>query len=96
MRRSFDALSACVRDQLGHEPMSGALFLFVNARRDRLKALWWDKSGFCILYKRLEEGTFRVPSVLLAHETSVEIDARELVKILEGIGLSRSKRKSIV
>ena len=95
MRRSFDALSACVRDQLESDPMSGSLFLFVNARRDRLKVIWWDKTGFCILYKRLEEGTFRLPSMLHANDTSVEIEARELAKILEGIALPRSKQKSI-
>ena len=95
MRRSFDALSACIRDQLQSDPMSGSLLLFVNARGDRLKAIWWDKNGYCILYKRLEEGTFRVPSMLHTSDTSVEIEARELAKILEGIALPRSKQKSI-
>ncbi len=75
--------------------MGGSLFLFVNGRRDRLKAIWWDTNGYCILYKRLEEGTFRIPSMLHASDTSVEIEARELAKILEGIALPRSKQKTI-
>jgi transposase len=56
LRRAFDGLAAAAREQLGHDPKSGALFLFVNKAGDRLKALWWDKTGFCLLCKRLECG----------------------------------------
>jgi transposase len=93
MRRSFDGLAAAARDHLGHDPQSGALFIFVNRDGDRLKALWWDRNGFCILYKRLERGTFRVPSVVERDARSVRIDAEELAKILEGIELTRAKQK---
>ena len=93
MRRSFDRLAAATRETLGQDPRSGALFLFVNRSADRLKALWWDRTGYCILYKRLERGTFRMPSALRAREASVMIDAAELGKILEGIELSPTKQR---
>lgn len=92
MRRSFDGLAAAARDVLGRDPSSGALFLFVNRSKDRLKALWWDKTGYCILYKRLERGAFRLPGALMARDKSVAIDAAELAKILEGIDLPSSTR----
>ena len=53
MRRSFDGLSAVVEHYVGADPRSGALFVFVNKRKNRLKVLWFDRNGFCILYKRL-------------------------------------------
>ena len=92
MRRSFDGLAKCTRELLQHDPESGALFLFTGKRGTSLKALWWDKSGYCILYKRLTRGVFRLPS---AHgdATSVLIDARELALILEGIELPTRKQK---
>lgn len=91
LRRSFDGLAAAAREQLGHDPKSGALFLFVNKAGDRLKALWWDRTGYCLLYKRLERGTFRIPAVLRPGETSVAIDPEEFAKILEGLDLPRAK-----
>ncbi len=60
LRRSIDGLSALVRERLALDPLSGHLFLFRNRRGDRLKILAWDRSGFWILYKRLEQGTFCV------------------------------------
>ena len=53
LRRSFDGLAAAAKETLGKEPQSGALFLFVNKAGNRLKALWWDRTGYCVLYKRL-------------------------------------------
>jgi transposase len=93
MRRSFDRLAAATRETLGQDPRSGALFLFVNRAADRLKVLSWDRTGYCILYKRLERGTFRMPSAMRAREASVTIDAAELGKILEGIELSPTKQR---
>jgi transposase len=58
MRKSFDGLSGIIRGSFGGDPADGSLFLFVNKRRDRLKALWWDGDGFALWYKRLEQGTF--------------------------------------
>jgi transposase len=96
LRRSFDGLAAVVREVLREDPLSGALFLFFNRAADRRKALWWDRSGYCLLYKRLERGAFRVPRAVTPGATSVVIDAAELAKILEGIALSPSKLRRVV
>jgi transposase len=97
MRKGFDTLAALVKDFLRHDPLSGHLFLFVGRGRDRLKILHWESGGYWIWYKRLEEGTFRLPSV--DRETaSVELKASELAMLLEGIDLrsiKRSKRFSV-
>jgi transposase len=74
------------------DPESGALFLFTGKRATTLKALWWDKTGYCILYKRLTRGMFRMPAAA-ADATSVLIDPRELALILEGIELPSKKLK---
>ena len=60
MRRSFDGLHALVRDHLQLDPFAGHLYLFANKRRDRLKILYWDRDGFAVWSKRLEEGTYAV------------------------------------
>jgi transposase len=91
LRRSFDGLAAAAREQLGHDPKSGALFLFVNKVGDRLKALWWDRTGYCLLCKRLERGRFRIPALLRPGDTSIALDAQEFARILEGLDLPRSK-----
>ena len=87
MRKSFDGLAAVTRQTLGKDPESGSLFVFVNRCGNRLKCLWWDRTGFCLLYKRLEWGIFRLPSPFSPNLKSVQIDPVELMKILEGIGL---------
>jgi transposase len=91
LRRSVDGLSALVRERLGLEPMSGHLFLFRNRRGDRVKILVWDQGGYWVLYKRLERGTFSWP----AEESSepVEIRAAELMLLLSGVEVSRTRRR---
>ena len=91
MRKGFDTLAAMVKDFLGRDPLSGHLFLFVSRGRDRLKILYWDADGFALWYKRLEEGTFRLPRP--GNEAaSVELKASELAMMLEGIDLRSIKR----
>jgi len=92
MRKGFDTLAALVRDSLGYDPLSGHLFLFVGRRRDRLKLLYWDRDGYALWYKRLEQGTFRMP-IAQAGATSVELKASELAMLLEGIDLRSIKRR---
>lgn len=92
MRKGFDSLAALVRDHLGHDPLSGSLFLFIGRDRDRIKILYWDSDGFALWYKRLEEGTFRLPSARTAG-ASVELKASELAMLLEGIDLASIKRQ---
>ncbi len=92
MRKGFDTLAALVREHLKHDPLSGHLFLFVGRDKDRIKILYWDSDGFAIWYKRLEEGTFRLPA---AKDTgaSVELKASELAMLLAGIDLTSIKRR---
>ncbi len=94
MRRSLDGLAAMTREILREDPLSGHLFVFFNRRRDRTKILFWDRSGLCLYYKRLEKGVFR-PSALTAADTErTEIEAAELTLLLEGIDLGHAKRRA--
>ena len=90
MRKSFDGLSGLVCTQMKADPLSGDVYLFINRRRDRVKILFWDRSGLALYYKRLEEGTFMLPD---GSEPSVEITSAELSLILEGIDLSQAQRR---
>lgn len=92
MRRGFDTLAAMVRDYLGYDPLSGHLFLFVGRGKDRIKILYWDSDGFALWYKRLEEGTFRLPAAKHSGK-SVELKASELAMLLAGIDLTSIKRR---
>lgn len=91
MRKGFSGLSGLVREHIGHELLSGDVFIFVNRRRDRIKLLMWDVTGFALYYKQLERGTFELP--LAAHEGSAELSWSELVMLLEGIELKSIKRR---
>ena len=91
MRRSFDGLAAMVREGMGRDPLSGHLFVFRNRKGDRVKILFWDRSGLCLWYKRLEEGVFHFPS---GERPSVEVEAGELALLLEGIDLAGARRRS--
>ncbi len=92
MRKGFDTLAVLVRDGLGYDPLSGHLFLFVGRRRDRLKILYWDRDGYALWYKRLEQGTYRMP-VAKPDAASIELKASELAMLLEGIDLRSIKRR---
>lgn len=92
MRKGFDTLAVLVRDGLGYDPLSGHLFLFVGRRRDRLKILYWDRDGWALWYKRLEQGTFRMP-IAKPDAASIELKASELAMRLEGIDLRSIKRR---
>lgn len=89
MRRSFDGLSALARDVVGGDPLSGHLFVFRNRNGDRIKVLLWDRTGFVLYYKRLEEGTFFFPEI---EDAAAEVSAAELALILEGIDLNSARR----
>ncbi len=94
MRKGFDGLAAATQELLGEDPLSGHLFVFFNRRRDRVKLLFWDRSGLCLWYKRLEKGRFQLSTLnefRCGHR--VEVEAAELALILEGIDLSNAKRR---
>lgn len=90
MRLSFDGLEAAVRERLQQNPLSGALFVFWNRRRDRLKILSFDGSGLWIWYKRLEGGRFELPGQL---GDSPEISTADLLMVLEGIEFASARRR---
>ncbi len=92
LRKSFDRLAALVSGVIGQNPLSGHLFVFLNRDRDRVKILFWDRSGYCLYYKRLEAGTFKIPQ-RDDSGTSAAISIPELTLILEGIDLSYARRR---
>lgn len=95
-RVSFDRLAGIVRDQWSGDPRSGSLFVFVNKRKDRCKVLFYDRTGYCLLYKRLDAGTFSRP-VSAATTPSLEIDGAAFTAFLEGIASevnAHARRKS--
>jgi hypothetical protein len=97
MRKSFDGLCGLAEHVLKQDPLSGHLFVFRNRARDRLKLMWWDHDGLAIWYKRLERGTFQLPTDLVPADgsrTSAEITAQELSLLLGGIELASVKRRA--
>lgn len=92
MRFGFERLSGMVRERIGYEPRCGALFLFVGRRRETLKILFWDGSGMCVFYKRLDEKTFTLPAAPAEGVTHVEIDDVVFEALLDGVEISSSKQ----
>ena len=90
LRKSFDGLSGLVREDMGNEPLSGALFVFCNRRRTMVKILYWETDGYAIWQKRLERGTFRR---LDGVGTDGQIDRRHLMLLLEGVTPQRLHRR---
>lgn len=93
MRRSFDRLAAVARDELGEEPQSGAYFVFVGKSSTRVKVLWWDRNGYCLLYKRLHRALFRVPRDGARVGKTMQIDAAALARLLAGV-LNEKREKA--
>jgi transposase len=85
MRKSFDGLAEVVRSFLGHDPLSGHLFVFRNKSSQRVKILWWDREGLAIFYKRIERGEFSFPKG--GDDASVAIDGGQLIRLLSGLEL---------
>ena len=85
MRRSFDGLSLAVRERLALDPESGALFVFASKRGNRIKVLWFDHNGYCMLYKRLHKALFELPAADAADCPLASIDGRTLATILRGV-----------
>src|SRR5260370_41874921 len=93
MRKSFDGLRALVREHLELDAFTGHLFVFTSRRRDRVKILYWERDGFAVWSKRLEEGTYAVPFVENTEERRREITAQELGALLSGIDLNHAQRR---
>lgn len=93
LRKSFDGLTNEIREMLGHDALSGHVFVFLNRRKTQVKLIAWTRGGFTIVHKRLERGTFAFPSQVAPGASSVAIDVHELSMLLEGIDFARSKTK---
>jgi transposase len=92
LRRGFDGLAAATRSVIGEDPLSGHVFVFLNRRKNRIKLLLWDRTGYLLVYKRLERGTFRLATAPVAGRRHVELDAGELALLLEGVDLRGARR----
>ena len=92
MTYSFDSLMGQAQEIFDQDPTSGHLFLFVNRRRDRIKILFWDRDGFCIVYKRLEVGTFGLPSSC-GNLPGIELEYSQLAKLLDGVDFQSGRRR---
>lgn len=92
MRKSFDGLSASVRQVLKEDPLSGHLFAFCNRRRTQLKLLLWDSTGFWVFAKRLERGTFAWPQPAPGQE-KLSLTSEELAALLGGFAIDPSTRR---
>lgn len=88
-RKAHDGLVAVVRVALREDPLAGDLFVFFNRRRDRIKVLVWDRNGFWLHYKRLEQGTFKLD--VKPDASRCEISRAQLSMLIEGIDLQKRK-----
>ena len=89
---SFDRLAAIVREQLGTDPRADTVVVFHNRRRTHVKLLWHDGSGYVLLYKRLDHGTYRIPLAIPATATRVVVRRDELLVLLDGLDQARLRR----
>jgi len=92
MRKGFDGLSGLVRDSMTKDLLSGDVFIFFNKRRSQVKLLLWERDGFSIYHKRLERGTYELPS-LTDSSACVALRSDELMLILQGISLQSVRRR---
>ena len=90
LRWGFDRLAGIVTERTGRDARSGALFVFFGKRREATKILFFDGSGLCLFYKRLDRGTFRVPQARDGNGEIVEVEERALEDLLDGIDLEPS------
>jgi len=93
LRKGFNGLFTAVSERLGEDPKGGALFVFCNRRRTRLKILCWDGTGLWLLTKRLEEGTFAWPKVTDAQRTKLSLTPQALAMLTDGVDLRGAKMR---
>jgi transposase len=95
MRRSFDTLALVVQQLLREDPQSGALYVFVGKRATRTKVMWWDRNGYCLLYKRLHRALFRLPDAGGAAGPALRIDGAALAQLLAGVVCEKRRGKRL-
>jgi transposase len=101
LRWGFDRLAGIVEQEVGRAARSGALFVFFGKRKSALKIVFFDGTGLCLFYKRLDRGTFRVPTTSVPGATSITLNERELDDLLDAIAIDaepapRSRKRSRV
>lgn len=92
-RKGIDGLAALVRGDFNDDPLSGHLFVFFTRRFDRVRVLYWDRNGYCMITKRLERGRFHLPWTSPPREKRRVLESAELALILEGIDLRNAGRR---
>jgi len=92
-RKGADSLIALARDVLGHDPLSGHLFIFFSRRCDRVRIVYWDRNGIAMWTKRLEKGRYRPALDLQGNLSSRAIEAAQLALIVEGIDLAGARHR---
>lgn len=88
MRKAIDGLSVLVSNHLEETPTSGSLYVFYNRGTDKLKVLYWDRNGFCLFYKRLEKGHFKLPH---SSDQKMSISTQQLRWLLDGLDITKLK-----
>lgn len=92
MRKSFDGLSGLVQNTLVNSPLNGDVFIFINRRRDKVKLLHWQGISFTLYYKRLEEGTFEVPTYD-PEVGSITLSYAQLVMLVDGLSIKNIEKR---
>jgi len=92
MRKSFDGLSGLIQDILGSNPLNGDVFIFINRRRDKIKLLHWQGVSFTLYYKRLEEGTFEVPTYD-SEVGSITLSYTQMVMLVDGLTIKNIEKR---
>lgn len=95
MRLGFDGLALLARTAMAQDPRSGSLLIFASRRSDRLKALWWEQSGYCLLYKRAHQSVFELPAKDESGSVSIRIDGRALAQLIAGVPKVRKARPKL-
>lgn len=92
MRKSFDSLSGLVRNHLGQSPNNGAVYVFINKPRNKIKLLHWTSGGLTLYYKRLEKGTFELPEYDIK-TGSYQLNYTQIVMLIDGISIKNINKK---
>lgn len=93
MRYGFDRLAYIAQSRIGEDPQGGAMFVFANRATNRMKVLWFDRNGYCMLYKRLHRAIFEMP-IGNGSATVARIDGAALARMIAGVARERRRKVS--